>query len=221
MTCPSCAKANAEGVSFCEFCGVDLRQTVFASAGNGAPAAVLTQPAVAVQTAVATPSAADMAKIGKSLLATLSLGEKFVGAGAVAATLGFFLPFISAPDLGPLSGLLSNINSPAASIARASYSLLDIAKLLGAIYFILLAGIAAGVLFYFARTARYSTRLLMNGFQVMIGSLFGPTFLFALLFVPMIQSVAGSGYWLLALGFCAVAAGGLIAIAQLAPKAAR
>jgi hypothetical protein len=32
----------------------------------------------------------------------------------------------------------------------------------------------------------------------------------------MIQSVAGAGYWLLGLGFSAIAAGGLIAIGQVA-----
>lgn len=220
MTCPSCAKSNNEGISFCEFCGTDLRGTLLSTAGSSTPAVVLTQPAVA-HAAIAAPSASDVANMGKSLLASLSLGEKFVGAGALAAVLGFFLPFVSAPDLGPLGGLLSGMNSPASALAHVSYSLLDIAKLLGAIYFVLLAAIAAGVLFYLARKAHSSTRMLMNGFQIMIGSLFGPTFLFALLFVPMIQSVAGSGYWLLALGFCAIAAGGLIAIAQLARKPAR
>jgi hypothetical protein len=89
-------------------------------------------------------------------------------------------------------------------------------KVLGSFYFILLAAVASGVLFSASRKAAYGTRLVINGFQVMIGSLFGPGLVCALFFVPMIQSVAGAGYWLLGLGFSAIAAGGLIAIGQVA-----
>ena len=76
----------------------------------------------------------------------------------------------------------------------------------------LLAAIASAVLLFFFRKVAGRGKLLIAGFLVLIGSLFGPGNVAALLFVPMIQSVAGIGYWLLALGYCAIAAGGLISI---------
>jgi hypothetical protein len=162
----------------------------------------------------APPSAAEVAQMGKSFLNALSMGEKFIGAGVIAAVLGFFLPWVSSPDLGALSGLLGQIG--ASDLNHISLSGVDAAKLVGAVYFILLAGIAAGVLLYFSRKATPAQKLLISGFQVMIGSLFGPGFIGTLLFVPMIQSVSGAGFWLLGLGFCSIAAGGLVSIAALA-----
>ncbi|HEU5340961.1 hypothetical protein [Edaphobacter sp.] len=154
--------------------------------------------------------------MGKSLLSALTLGEKFVCAGAIAAALGFFLPWVSSPDLGPLSGLLGQVG--ALALNHVTLSGVDLAKVVGAVYFILLAAIASGVLFYFSRKAASEQKLLIGGFQVMIGSLFGPGVIGALFFVPMIQSVSGTGIWLLGLGFCSIAAGGLITIATLAKR---
>lgn len=202
MNCSACGKPNVDGVSFCEFCGARL------SAGSTS-----STPQVA-KTASTPPSAAEVAQMGKSFLNSLSLGEKFIGAGTVAAVLGFFLPWVSTPDLGPLAGLLGQAG--ASELNHISLSGVDVAKFVGAAYFILLAAIAAGVLFYFSRKAVNAQKLLISGFQVMIGSLFGPGYIGALLFVPMIQSVAGAGFWLLGLGFCSIAAGGLISIAELA-----
>lgn len=211
MDCFSCGKANAEGVSFCEYCGVNLRSQ---SAAAQAPALV----------APSAPSAAHVAEmskqLGKSFLSSLSLGEKFVGAGALAAILGFFLPFLAAPDLSELTSLLGSLNGAGQELAHASISLFALTKVLGAIYFILIAAITSGVMFYVARTAAPAKKLFMSGFQVLIGSLIGPIAVFALLFVPMIQSVASSGYWLTALGFCSIATGGLITIGTFS-KAAR
>jgi hypothetical protein len=155
--------------------------------------------------------------MGKSLLGSLSLGEKFVGVGTIAAVLGFFFPWISAPDLGPLAGLLGQMG--AAELNHISLSGVDVAKLVGAVYLILLAAIAAGVLFYFSRKVRTTHQLLMAGFLVMIGSLCGPMIIAQLLFIPMIQSIAGFGLWLLGLGFSSIAAGGLITIATLGKTA--
>ena len=200
MNCTACAKLNADDVAFCEFCGFDLRS-----------ASIATRPAARVQPP---PTAAEVAQIGRSILSALTLGEKITAAGAIAATLGFFLPFLSAPDLGglgPLSGLLGQGGS---ELAHASYSLLDLAKFLGVIYFVLLAAVGSGLLFYFSRKSGYAPKMLINGFQVMIGSIFGPGNIVILLFVPMVQSIAGMGYWLVGLGFCSIAAGGLITIAQ-------
>jgi len=209
MICPACDKPNSVGVAFCEFCGTDLRSKL--SPGGES---------VVVRTASAqptSPSAAEVAQMGKSLLSALTLGEKFVCAGAIAAALGFFLPWISSPDLGALSGLLGQMG--ASALNHVSLSGVDLAKFVGAVYFILLAAIASGVLFYSSRKAAPAQKLLIGGFQVMIGSLFGPGVIGALFFVPMIQSVSGAGFWLLGLGFCSIAAGGLITIAALAKRA--
>jgi len=209
MNCSACGKANSDGVSFCEFCGTSLRA---GSASSSEPVVARSAPA---QSAV--PSAADVAQMGKSLLGSLSLGEKFVGAGTIAAVLGFFLPWISTPDLGPLAGLFGQMG--ASELNHISLSGVDVAKIVGAVYLILLAPIAAGVLFYFSRKAATPQKLLMGGFLVMIGSLCGPGIVAELLFVPMIQSVAGAGLWLLGLGFSSIAAGGLITIGALGKTA--
>jgi hypothetical protein len=147
----------------------------------------------------------------------MSLGEKFIGVGTIAAVLGFFLPWISTPELGSLSGIFAQLGASEAS--HVSISGVDAAKVVGSVYFILLAGIASGVLFYFSRKALFAQKLLITGFQVMIGSLFGPLLIALLLFIPMIQSVAGFGFWLLGLGFCSITAGGLITIATMAKGA--
>lgn len=209
MNCSACGKANSDGVSFCEFCGADLRHRY---TPNGDPVMAGTAPAQP-----APPSAAEVAQMGKSLLGSLSLGEKFIGAGVIAAVLGFFMPWISSPDLGPLAGLLGQMG--AAELNHVSLSGVDVAKLVGAVYLILLAAIASGVLFYFSKKATAAQKLLIGGFQVMIGSLFGPGAIASLLFVPMTQSVAGVGFWLLGIGFSFIAAGGLVTISKLAKTA--
>jgi hypothetical protein len=207
MNCLACTRANADGVSFCEFCGENLQPDSIPDGGAAVPRSAPNRP----------PSAAEVATMGKSILGSLSLGERFVSAGTVAAVLGFFLPWISTPDLGPLAGLLGQMG--AAELNHVSLSGVDLAKFVGAVYFVLLAGIAAGVLFYFSRRAATPQKLLMGGFLVMIGSLCGPAIIAELLFVPMIQSVAGMGLWLLGLGFCSIAAGGLITVATLGKTA--
>jgi hypothetical protein len=53
----------------------------------------------------------------------------------------------------------------------------------------------------------------------MIGSLCGPGIIVELLFIPLVQSVAGAGLWLLGLGYCAITAGGLITIGTLGKTA--
>lgn len=211
MLCSSCGKENVVAVSFCEFCGVDLRKAV--PAGPAVPAR---SPAAPDTTA----AAAAFAGAGKTLIQSLALGEKFSAAGAAAAIIGFFLPFLSSPDLSGLLGGMGPAAGLASALTHASVSLLDLARFLGAIYFILLAAIGSGILFYFSRNASLTGKLLMNGFQIMIGSLLGPLLLVSLLFIPFVQSVAGTGYWLSALGFCAIAAGGLITVAQIG-KASR
>ena len=209
MNCSACGKANADGVSFCEYCGANMRAQ---SATNPVMAAPGGAPA-----APAPPSAAQVAQMGRSLLGTFSLGEKLAGAGAIAAVIGFFLPWVSMPDLGTLTPLLGQLGG--ADLSHISVNGVDLAKLVGAVYLYLLAAIAAGILLYFSSKATTSQRLLMAGFLVMIGSLCGPGTIATLLFVPLIQSVAGAGLWLFGLGYCAIAAGGLIIIGTLGKSA--
>lgn len=214
MNCSSCGNANADGVSFCEFCGASMR-TISSPSESGLsklrPATVPSSP----------PSAAEVAQLGKqvgrSFINSLDLGGKFAGVGAIAAVLGFFLPWFSSPDAGPLSELLGRLGNP--ELSHVNLSGLDVAKFVGAVYFILLAGVAAGVLLYSSRKATAPKKLLMAGFEVMIGSLFGPLLVGVLLFIPMVQSVAGAGFWLVSLGYCAIATGGLISIASVGKTA--
>lgn len=230
MNCTACGRNNFDDVSFCEFCGTDLRPMPVPHSGPPVARPVPPRPVPIAReeyTPVerplfgsyqpAAPSATEVAQMGKSLIGSLSLGEKLVGAGVIAAVIGFFMPFIATPEAGGLAGLIGSLGgSGREETAQAGVSLFKMTKVLGSFYFILLAAVASGVLFSASRKAAYGTRLVINGFQVMIGSLFGPGLVCALFFVPMIQSVAGAGYWLLGLGFSAIAAGGLIAIGQVA-----
>lgn len=204
MNCVACGKANIDGGSFCEFCGVNLRSEASPNGGSQIPRAAPTQPMP--------PSAAEVAQIGRSILNSLSLGDKFVTAGTIAAVLGFFLPWFSSPDISSVLALLGRREA----VERISLSGVDLAQLVGAVYFVLLAGISAGLLFYFSRKTTSAKKLLINGFHVMIGSLFGPGLIGALLFIPLIQSVSGAGFLLLGVGFSSIAAGGLISISALA-----
>ena len=205
MNCSACGNALPDGSVFCEFCGVELR-----------PVSVSNGPGV-VRTTVAPPSnppsAAAIAELSGMLLKSLSLGEKLAGVGSLAATLGFFLPWLSGPDvrsLGNLSALAGG-----AGMGTTSYSGFDVTKIWGGVYLILAAAIASGVLFFISGKAAFSRKLNISAFQVMIGSIIGPVIIVALLFIPFMQSVAGLGLWLLGLGFCSITAGGLVNISQL------
>ncbi len=209
MNCSACGRANTDGVSFCEYCGSNMRAQSATTSGTGAPNGAPSAPAP--------PSAAQVEQMGKSLLSTFTLGEKFAGAGVIAAVLGFFLPWVSTPDLSTLSPLLSQLG--ASDLTHVSLNGVDLAKFVGAVYLVLVAAVAAGVLCYFSRTAATPHKLLMAGFLVMIGSLCGPGIIVELLFIPLVQSVAGVGLWLLGLGYCSIAAGGLITIGTLGKTA--
>jgi hypothetical protein len=213
MNCPACSNTFPDGSTFCEFCGVDLR-----------PARVTTPVVVGRSTAVAPavakaslahlssePTAAALAEIGGALIKKLSLGEKLSGAGALASTVGFFLPWFSGANLQSFGDFFGGLRG----VAAATYSGLDAARLWGAFYLILAAAVASGVLFYSAAKTEYSRKLLISAFQIMIGSLYGPAIVFAILFVPFMQSLAGLGLWLTGLGFCSIAAGGFVTISQL------
>ena len=132
MNCSACGKPNLDGVSFCEFCGSSLRSQ---SIPNGEPALPRPAPIQA-----STPSAAEVAQMGKSLLGSLSLGEKFIGAGTIAAVLGFFMPWISTQGLDNLpAGIFGQLGAAASHV---SISGVDAAKVVGSVYFILLGRVS-------------------------------------------------------------------------------
>jgi hypothetical protein len=132
--------------------------------------------------------------MANALIASLSMGEKISGAGAIAAVISFFLPWVSVALLG------------------TSASGLDLGKTDGATYLILLLAIAAGALCYLSSKAAPAKKLMLAGYLVLIGALCGPALLLSLVFVSQLSSVAGFGLWLLALGYTAIAAGGLYTI---------
>lgn len=210
MHCTACGNQLADGSAFCEFCGADQRVST----------ASATAQAVATGSQAPSSSPPTRTEIGGALLqnsrmlvGSLSLGEKLASVGVVASVLGFFLPWVSTPNLsaaGQLSPLLRQLGA-----ASTKFSGLDVAKLWGGVYFVLVAAVISGVLLFSSGKAAYARRLVMNGFQVMIGSVFGPAVVFVLLFVPLAQTVAGLGIWLTGLGFCSVAAGGLVTISRL------
>jgi hypothetical protein len=203
MFCPACGKENAATVAFCTYCGVPLQQAA-------APAAPIQASAPAAPSA-----AANAGKMATSFLAALTLPEKIIGAGAVVALIGFFLPFIAIPGLGDLAAMAVPDPTGGSGIPSSSLSLMGLGKFAGAVYFILLGAIASGALVYLARTANYARKMLLSGIQVMIGSMVGPGTLLALLFASTVRSVAGVGFWVVSLGYCAIVAGGLMTIAQL------
>ncbi|MGC9217301.1 hypothetical protein [Acidithiobacillus sp.] len=214
MNCTTCGKENHDGVSFCEFCGADMRPKSISNINPEVARAVPAQPAV--------PSAAEVAQIGKSLINFLSFGDKLIAVGVVAATFGFFLPWVSTSNMvGALSGILGQYGSSIPGLGNVNMSMsgIDLSKFVGAVYLVLLLAITSGFLLYASMKATTAKKLLISGFQVMIGSLFGPGIILELLFLPLFQTVAGAGLWLLGIGFSAIAAGGLITIASLGKTA--
>jgi hypothetical protein len=203
MNCSACGATLLDGSVFCESCGVEL---VPVSLAAGTP-----RTAVALPTGP--PSAAAIATLSGMLIKSLSLGDKLAGFGSLAATLGFFLPWLSGPDLRSLGSLSALAGG--GGMATTSYSGFDVTKIWGGIYLVLAAAVTSGVLFFISRKAAFSQKLRISAFQVMIGSIIGPAIIVALLFVPFMQSMAGLGLWMLGLGFCSITAGGLVTINQL------
>jgi hypothetical protein len=138
--------------------------------------------------------------MASALIASLSMGEKISGGGAIAAAVSFFLPWISAAELG------------------TSASGFGLGKTVGAVYLILLLAVAAAALCYLSSKASPAKKLMYAGYLVLIGALCGPANLLALLTVSQVQSVAGMGLWLLALGYTAIAAGGLMTIRSFSSR---
>jgi hypothetical protein len=165
MNCSACGKPNADGVSFCEFCGARLRS---GSASNSEPQVARTRPAQPPP-----PSAAEVAQMGKSILSSLIAWREICRRWDDRATCGL----LSCPGFLRRTSALSQVCSASWALSGAQSCQpfrCRCSQVVGAVYFILLAAIAAGVLFYFSRKAATAQKLLIGGFQVMIGSLFGP-----------------------------------------------
>ena len=198
MFCPKCGKENPEDSTFCESCGA--RMTT-APVRRGANPPV---PQVSRE------------QLGAMLLKSMTLGEKFTAVGSLAGILGFFLPWGSLPNFGSFDP--TSLLGGARTLSTSAVSGLDMARMWGGFYLLLVGPVIAGVLFFLAGKASTEKKLTTGAFQILIGSLVGPQMLSAILFMPMGQQVAGLGLWLSALGYSAIAAGGIISIAQLARK---
>src|SRR5580658_5325116 len=101
MTCTACGKANVDGAAFCENCGARLQAQPAAIPGTAAPGPGTATPGPPPATPFNFPVApvamhhgAPSGQVG-SLIASMSVGEKVAGGGAVAAALGFFLPWVT------------------------------------------------------------------------------------------------------------------------------
>ena len=92
MICTACGKVNIDGSAFCEQCGARMNAQPAAIPGTAAPG-----PAPAAFTPPAAPQVAPMAS---ALIASMSMGEKISGGGAIAAAISFFLPWVSIAVLG-------------------------------------------------------------------------------------------------------------------------
>ncbi len=192
MICTACGKTSADGSAFCEHCGARM---------NAQPASIPGTAALGPAPAAITPPAApQIVPMASALIASMSMGEKISGGGAIAAVISFFLPWVSIAILG------------------TSANGFDLGKTDGATYLILLLAIAAGALCYLSSKATASRKLMIAGYLVLIGALCGPAILLSLVFVSQLSSVAGFGLWLLALGYTAIASGGLMTIRSFSSR---
>lgn len=199
MICTACGKANVDGSAFCEQCGTRLQAQPATIPATAAPGPTPAPPFAFPVAPAAPPTGASSVQIGP-LIASMSLGEKVVGGGAVAGAVGFFLPWISV------------------AATRTSLNGMDLGKSSGATYFILLNVIIAGVLCYLSSQALPAKKLLYAGYLVLLGAICGPATILSLIFVSQLSSVAGFGLWLVGLGYCAIAEGGLMTIRNFSKR---
>jgi len=227
MFCAACGKNIPDDSLFCEFCGARRASPEAVPPGPAGYTANAAAPAPATVTAPGQHSReqlGELAQLSGKLIKSMTLGEKFTAVGALGGILGFFLPWGTIPNFGDLQGLLSGMVTPTGfargtpSISTTSVSGFDMASTWGGVYFVLLGALAAGILFFVAGKAPLHRRLTISSFQVLIGSLVGPQILFGILFTPMAQKVAGAGLWITCLGYCAVAAGGIISVVELGKR---
>ncbi len=201
MVCTACGKANLDNAAFCEQCGTRMQAQPATSPGAAAPGPAPAPPFAFPVPQGAPPPGAPANQMG-ALIASMSMGEKISGGGAAAAAVGFFLPWMSIAVAGVKTGV----------------SGMDIAKSSGATYFIILNVIGAGVLCYLSSQAPPAKKLLYAGYLVLLGAVCGPALLLSLLFVSQLSSVAEFGLWLVGLGYCAIAEGGLMTIREFSKR---
>lgn len=199
MICPACGKTNIDASAFCEQCGTRLQAQPATGPGTAAPIPPPTPPPPFPASPVPPPTGVSSGQVG-ALIANMSLGEKIAGGGAVAAAIGFFLPWITVAG------------------AQASYNGFDLAKSSTATYLILLNVIAAGVLCYLSSQAAPGKKLLYAGYLVFMGAICGPLIVLSLLLVSQLSSIAGFGLWLVGLGYFAIAEGGLLIIRNFSKR---
>jgi len=198
MICTACGKANLDGAAFCEQCGTRMQAQPATIPTTAAPGPAPAPPfAMPVPPAAPTPSS-QAGAAASALIASMSLGEKISGAGAVAAAVGFFLPWVSVAGVASENGL-------------------DVAKASGSVYLTLLIALAAGALCYFSSKAAAGKKLMVAGYLVLIGGL-GPPILLSLIFGSPLLGGAGIGLWLVGLGYTATAAGGLMTIRDFSKR---
>jgi len=211
MICTACGKANVDGAAFCENCGTRLSAQPAINIGTAAPGPGTATPSPGVAAPGPAPAMPfnypvpphAMHPVGSSgqvgaLIASMSMGEKVSGGGAVAAALGFFLPWVTVAGVASENGF-------------------DLAKTSGSVYLTLLIAIAAGALCYFSSKAAAGKKLMVAGYLVLIGGL-GPPILLSLLFGSPLLTGAGIGLWLVGLGYTATAAGGLMTIRDFSKR---
>ncbi len=103
MICPACGKANIDASAFCEQCGTRLQAQPAASPAAAVPAPTA-RSAVRLSGSLLPPHLRVFSgwRAASALIASMSLGEKISGAGAVAAAVGFFLPWVSVAGVASL-----------------------------------------------------------------------------------------------------------------------
>jgi len=224
MYCTTCGKKIPDTVDFCTFCGARQKHAAPAAAPAARPRP---RDPIAVPR-IAIPAAAS------AFFSSFTLPEMLIALGSLLAIVGFFLPawsltsFTTTPAPTPLydpgntwaSGapnLGSTVQNPPplTTSTTSTVSLLSLTHSGGAFFLILLLALAAIGLVFLSRQAARTQKILVSSLQLAIGSMIGPASLLALLFLPSVRTPAAFGFWVLSLGYCAIAAGGLLAILQL------
>ena len=141
------------------------------------------------------PTAGLIAKAARAEFAGFQLGERFILIGAAAAAIGFFLPW--------------------AEMMGQKVNGLGMVKVWGGVLLLLLLPIASVLLLYRGKAAPTSQRMVLAGVQILIGAMFGPQLVVAMLLVPMANSLLASGAWLLGFGYLAVLIGGFLVLQGL------
>lgn len=127
------------------------------------------------------------------------IGERFILIGAAVATIGFFLPW--------------------ADVVGQKVNGLGMVKLWGGVLLLLALPLASILLLYRGKAANIGQKMVLAGVQILIGAMFGPQLVVAMLLVPMANSALASGAWGIGLGYLAILVGGFLVLQDLAKVA--